>query len=194
MLNTIDNWLLFYQYLILCLKVLFLMCILPQVVRATNIIKSAMRFKLSLDETFLEPDVYHLQPQKSDTQWFKNIIRWVFLKWTTNFTLWDILCFIIPNNLSRNYWCARYSCSNISVLPVPWKLLGFTLIMHFFSRGQSVGVFLSFSSENSDLGECVFSEHILGVTNYILRHAVWAIVCWIRKLSAVSSQFLVTFE
>lgn len=48
-----------------------------QVVRATNIIKSAMRFKLSLDETFLEPDVYHLQPQKSDTQWFKNIIRFV---------------------------------------------------------------------------------------------------------------------
>lgn len=48
-----------------------------QVIRATNLIKSAMRFKLSLDETFLEPDIYHLKPEKSDTDWFKNIIRFV---------------------------------------------------------------------------------------------------------------------
>lgn len=48
-----------------------------QVVRATNIITSAMRFKLSLDETLLEPDVFHLKPQTSDTQWFKNVIRFV---------------------------------------------------------------------------------------------------------------------
>lgn len=42
---------------------------------STNIITSAMRFKLSLDETLLEPDVFHLKPQTSDTQWFKNVIR-----------------------------------------------------------------------------------------------------------------------
>ena len=46
-----------------------------QVVRATNMIKSAMRFKLSLDETLLEPDVFHLKPKTSDTQWFRNVIR-----------------------------------------------------------------------------------------------------------------------
>ena len=39
-------------------------------------IKSAMRFKLSLDETLLEPDIYHLNPQSSDTQWFRNVIRY----------------------------------------------------------------------------------------------------------------------
>ncbi|KAK2546907.1 Carnitine O-palmitoyltransferase 2 [Acropora cervicornis] len=44
------------------------------IIRATNLIKSAMRFKLSLDEKFLEPDIYHLKPEKSDTDWFKNII------------------------------------------------------------------------------------------------------------------------
>ena len=49
--------------------------LVSQVVRATNIIRSAMRFKLSLDETLLEPDVFHLKPQTSDTQWFKNVIR-----------------------------------------------------------------------------------------------------------------------
>lgn len=38
-------------------------------------INSAMRFKLSLDETLLEPDIYHLKPQLSDTQWFRNVIR-----------------------------------------------------------------------------------------------------------------------
>lgn len=48
-----------------------------QVVRATNMIKSAMRFKLSLDDLFLEPDIFHLNPKSSDTQWFRNIIRFV---------------------------------------------------------------------------------------------------------------------
>jgi len=48
-----------------------------QLVRATNMINSAMRFKLSLDETLLEPDVYHLKPHLSDTQWFRNVIRFV---------------------------------------------------------------------------------------------------------------------
>ena len=38
-------------------------------------INSAMRFKLSLDETLLEPDVYHLKPELSDTPWFRNVIR-----------------------------------------------------------------------------------------------------------------------
>lgn len=48
-----------------------------QLVRATNMINSAMRFKLSLDETLLEPDIYHLKPQLSDTPWFRNVIRFV---------------------------------------------------------------------------------------------------------------------
>ena len=53
----------------------FILFLFSKVIRATNLIKSAMRFKLSLDETFLEPDIYHLKPEKSDTDWFKNIIR-----------------------------------------------------------------------------------------------------------------------
>ena len=40
-------------------------------------IKSAIRFKLSLDDLFLEPDIFHLNPKSSDTQWFRNIIRYV---------------------------------------------------------------------------------------------------------------------
>ncbi|XP_032237594.2 carnitine O-palmitoyltransferase 2, mitochondrial [Nematostella vectensis] len=48
-----------------------------QLIRATNIIYSAMRFKNALDDLTLEPDIFHLNPKKSDTDWFKNIIRFV---------------------------------------------------------------------------------------------------------------------
>eukprot|EP00794_Sanderia_malayensis_P006235 gene6235-6952_t len=44
-------------------------------IRATKIIHSAMRFKKSLDNNLLEPDVYHLNPKKSDTKAFRRLVR-----------------------------------------------------------------------------------------------------------------------
>ncbi|KAJ8277890.1 hypothetical protein GJAV_G00081310 [Gymnothorax javanicus] len=48
-----------------------------QLVRATNIVGSAVRFMKTLRGGFLEPEVYHLNPAKSDTESFKKLIRWV---------------------------------------------------------------------------------------------------------------------
>ena len=55
----------------------FLVVFSLQLIRATNMIVSAMRFKLSLDETLLEPDIFHLKPHLSSSPWFKNVIRFV---------------------------------------------------------------------------------------------------------------------
>lgn len=43
--------------------------------RAANFIRSAVRFRASLLDNKLEPEIYHLNPQRSDTQRFRNIIR-----------------------------------------------------------------------------------------------------------------------
>ncbi len=43
--------------------------------RATNFIRSAIRFRNSLMDGKLEPEIFHLNPEKSDTQRFRNIIR-----------------------------------------------------------------------------------------------------------------------
>uniref|UniRef100_A0A1B6CFU1 Choline/carnitine acyltransferase domain-containing protein n=1 Tax=Clastoptera arizonana TaxID=38151 RepID=A0A1B6CFU1_9HEMI len=42
-----------------------------QVVRAANLVVSSLRFKKSLDSNLLEPEVFHLDPRKSDTRWFR---------------------------------------------------------------------------------------------------------------------------
>lgn len=44
-----------------------------QLTRATKLIHAALRFKKSLDAGNLEPDIYHLNPKKSDTDSFKRI-------------------------------------------------------------------------------------------------------------------------
>ncbi|XP_072938718.1 carnitine O-palmitoyltransferase 2, mitochondrial [Epargyreus clarus] len=44
-----------------------------QLIRATNLLTSAVRFMLSLREQILEPEVYHLQPKKSDTPLFRTV-------------------------------------------------------------------------------------------------------------------------
>ena len=67
-----------------------------QLVRATNMIKSAVKFKFSLDDTLLEPDVFHLKPEKSDTDWFKNLIRW-----GGDFSDTDFLAFWIISEFER---------------------------------------------------------------------------------------------
>uniref|UniRef100_UPI0037E944AA carnitine O-palmitoyltransferase 2, mitochondrial n=1 Tax=Semicossyphus pulcher TaxID=241346 RepID=UPI0037E944AA len=48
-----------------------------QLVRATNVVCSAVRFMKTLQAGLLEPEVFHLNPAKSDTDSFKKFIRWV---------------------------------------------------------------------------------------------------------------------
>lgn len=48
-----------------------------QLVRATNMVCSAVRFMKTLRAGLLEPEVFHLNPAKSDTDSFKRLIRWV---------------------------------------------------------------------------------------------------------------------
>ncbi|TRY94180.1 hypothetical protein DNTS_030540 [Danionella cerebrum] len=48
-----------------------------QLVRATNMVCSAVRFMKTLRSGLLEPEVFHLNPAKSDTDYFKKLIRWV---------------------------------------------------------------------------------------------------------------------
>ncbi|KOB72249.1 Carnitine O-palmitoyltransferase 2, mitochondrial, partial [Operophtera brumata] len=44
-----------------------------QLIRASNILTSAVRFMMSLREQILEPEVYHLNAKKSDTQMFRTV-------------------------------------------------------------------------------------------------------------------------
>ncbi|KAK6308785.1 hypothetical protein J4Q44_G00202480 [Coregonus suidteri] len=48
-----------------------------QLVRATHMVASAVRFMKTLRAGLLEPEVFHLNPAKSDTHGFKKLIRWV---------------------------------------------------------------------------------------------------------------------
>lgn len=48
-----------------------------QLLRATNMVCSAVRFMKTLRAGLLEPEVFHLNPAKSDTDSFKKLIRWV---------------------------------------------------------------------------------------------------------------------
>lgn len=48
-----------------------------QLVRACNVVCSAARFMKTLRANLLEPEVFHLNPAKSDTNSFKKLIRWV---------------------------------------------------------------------------------------------------------------------
>ncbi|XP_044770452.1 carnitine O-palmitoyltransferase 2, mitochondrial isoform X2 [Neomonachus schauinslandi] len=54
-----------------------------QLTRATNMTVSAIRFLKTLRAGLLEPEVFHLNPAKSDTETFKKLIRFVpsFLSW-----------------------------------------------------------------------------------------------------------------
>ncbi|XP_030741922.1 carnitine O-palmitoyltransferase 2, mitochondrial [Echinops telfairi] len=54
-----------------------------QLTRATNLTVSAVRFLKTLRASLLEPEVFHLNPAKSDTKTFRRLIRFVpsFLAW-----------------------------------------------------------------------------------------------------------------
>ena len=46
-----------------------------QALRAANLIWSAVRFRATLMEEKLEPEVFHLNPQKSNTPTYWNIMK-----------------------------------------------------------------------------------------------------------------------
>lgn len=46
-----------------------------QLVKATNLIVSSLRFLKSLKNNVLEPEIFHMKPEKSDTQLFRNVTR-----------------------------------------------------------------------------------------------------------------------
>ncbi|XP_077309441.1 carnitine O-palmitoyltransferase 2, mitochondrial [Lithobates pipiens] len=48
-----------------------------QLVKATNMTVSAMRFLKTMRAGYLEPEIFHLNPAKSDTQRFRKLIRFV---------------------------------------------------------------------------------------------------------------------
>ncbi|KAM6962684.1 carnitine O-palmitoyltransferase 2, mitochondrial [Aplochiton taeniatus] len=48
-----------------------------QLIRGTNMVCSAVRVMKTLRAGLLEPEVFHLNPAKSDTEGFKKFIRWV---------------------------------------------------------------------------------------------------------------------
>lgn len=48
-----------------------------QLLRATNMTVSAMRFLKTIRAGWLEPEIFHLNPAKSDTQRFRKLIRFV---------------------------------------------------------------------------------------------------------------------
>ncbi|XP_034036212.1 carnitine O-palmitoyltransferase 2, mitochondrial [Thalassophryne amazonica] len=48
-----------------------------QLIRATNMVCSAVRFMKTLRAGLLAPEVFHLNPTKSDTDAFRRFIRWV---------------------------------------------------------------------------------------------------------------------
>ncbi|KAM8930616.1 carnitine O-palmitoyltransferase 2, mitochondrial [Pelodytes ibericus] len=48
-----------------------------QLIRSTNMVVSAMRLLKTIRAGYLEPEVFHLNPAKSDTQTFKRLIRFV---------------------------------------------------------------------------------------------------------------------
>ncbi|KAM4549279.1 carnitine O-palmitoyltransferase 2, mitochondrial [Odontesthes bonariensis] len=48
-----------------------------QLVRSANMVCSAVRFMKTLRAGLLEPEVFHLNPAKSNTDTFKKLIRWV---------------------------------------------------------------------------------------------------------------------
>ena len=46
-----------------------------QLVRAANLVISSLRFRKSLIENVLEPMVYHLNPAKSDSPFYRDVMR-----------------------------------------------------------------------------------------------------------------------
>lgn len=50
--------------------------LMTQSVRATNYLISSLRFMKSIRSNLLEPEIFHLNPEKSDTLVFKRLMRY----------------------------------------------------------------------------------------------------------------------
>lgn len=48
-----------------------------QLVRAANLVTSSLRFRRSLQENVLDPMVFHLNPAKSDSPFYRDVMRWL---------------------------------------------------------------------------------------------------------------------
>lgn len=48
-----------------------------QLLRATNMLVASLRFQRSLKDSILEPEVFHLNPEKSDIPRFRKVMRWI---------------------------------------------------------------------------------------------------------------------
>ena len=45
--------------------------------RATNFVNAAVRFCNSLMDDKLNPEIYHMNPERTDTDWFKTYCKYV---------------------------------------------------------------------------------------------------------------------
>ena len=72
----------------------------PQADRVANFIRSAVKFRASPLANKLEVEVFHLNPQHSNTQHFRNIVRYTFT-WNVVLRKYRIMCNRI--RFSRNY-------------------------------------------------------------------------------------------
>lgn len=52
--------------------------LMDQTVRATNFLISSLRLLKSLRANNLEPEIFHLNAEKSNTQTFKRLMRYIF--------------------------------------------------------------------------------------------------------------------
>lgn len=48
-----------------------------QLIRTTNLIVSSLRFMKTLRAGILTPEIFHLNPAKSDTEFFRNVVRFL---------------------------------------------------------------------------------------------------------------------
>lgn len=66
-----------------------------QVLRAANMTVAAMRFIKTMRAGQLEPEIFHLNPEKSDTKRFRQIARYYSLLWLQTFSVECFAFFII---------------------------------------------------------------------------------------------------
>jgi len=75
-----------------------------QLIKATNLVISSLRFMKSLKNDILEPEVFHLNPEKSDTELFRNVTRLI----PSRFSWYGAYLFKVSNNGMINHDYMEY--------------------------------------------------------------------------------------